>query len=59
MALAEQGSRAATAQPQQPAQVQQAPPPAERRVRIRQVSRDGVLSVVGSAASSLALTWVS
>jgi phosphate ABC transporter permease subunit PstA len=58
MALAEKGSRAATAQPQQPAQVQQAPAAAERRVRIRQVSRDGVLSVVGSAASSLALTWV-
>ena len=60
MALTDKGRQAATAQAPPPAQAQQAlaPAPAERRVRIRQVSRDGVLSVAGSAAGSLALTWV-
>lgn len=33
-------------------------PTALRRVRIRRVSREGILTVAGSAAGALALTWV-
>ena len=35
-----------------------AAPPAERRVRLRQVTEDGALTVFGSAVGSLGLTWV-
>jgi phosphate ABC transporter permease subunit PstA len=55
MAITEKGSPAA------PVQAQEAAPPAvpvQRRVRIRQVSTEGALSVIGSAAGSVALTWV-
>jgi phosphate transport system permease protein len=33
-------------------------PPAERRLRIRKVSTEGALTLIGSAAGALGLTWV-
>jgi phosphate transport system permease protein len=33
-------------------------PPAERRVRLRQVTREGVLTLFGAAGGALGLTWV-
>jgi phosphate transport system permease protein len=50
-------TRAAPAAAEPPAEAPAAPP-AERRVRLRQVTRDGVLTIAGAAAGSLGLTWV-
>jgi phosphate transport system permease protein len=35
-----------------------AAPPAERRVRLRRVTREGTLTLLGAAAGALGLTWV-
>jgi phosphate transport system permease protein len=41
-----------------PAAAEPAAPPAERRVRLRRVTREGVLTLCGSALGALGLTWV-
>ena len=55
MAVTEQGRPGTAAQAQEAAAPAVTP---QRRVRIRRVSTEGALSVIGSAAGSLALTWV-
>jgi phosphate transport system permease protein len=52
------GKADATVTPQPPPAPGTGGPAPQRRVRIRQVSRAGILTVAGSAASALALTWV-
>jgi phosphate transport system permease protein len=57
MAVTDEGQPIAAA-PAQQALTPPAPAARERRVRIRRVSTAGALSLLGSAAGSLGLTWV-